>query len=105
MRRRTASAEHRRVGLLGRRSGARADDAGVLLERRSAARRGWPAQERERASARVERAVEDRLRRRVDRHGRLERLEVVGRALVDQRGDGQVADDLTAIEHPARRCP
>ena len=51
-------------------------------------------------TARVGRQIPDRLRRRVHRHARGDRLEVVDRALVDERGDRHVADERVAVEHP-----
>ncbi len=43
-------------------------------------------------------------RRRIDRDGGRRGLEVVGRALVDQRGDRQVAGDLVADQHAQAAC-
>ena len=98
---RAAGLEHQHggVGLLGAAHGARADHAVVLLERPPARRQVGAAEQGEQRAGRVEPLVELALGRRVDRRRRLERLEVVGRALVDQGAHRQVADQRLAVEH------
>ena len=92
--------QHRGVGGLGPAHGARADEAVVLLERPAAGGEVGAAQEREQQAAGVGGQTPDRLGRRVHRHARGDRLEVVDRALVDERGDRHVADERVAVEHP-----
>ena len=67
---------------------------------RREARLALPEQ-REQELARVRGQARHRLRRRVHRHARRDRLEVVDRALVDQRGDRHVADQRRRRRTPA----
>ena len=92
--------QHCGVGRLRPPDGPRADEAVVLLERPAARREVGAPEQREEDPARVDRQVGHRLRRRVHRHARRDRREVVDRALVDQRGDRHVADERLAVEHP-----
>ena len=89
--RRVVEQQHGGVGLLRAADGARADDRVVLLERplpgREVRGRQQPEQDLARSSA-----DQHRVGHRVQRRRRLGGLEVVGRALVDERGDRHVAD-------------
>ena len=93
--------QHRRVGLLGPAHGARLHDRVVLLEQRPARGdvRGREQREQRLARRRVRR--ERRVRRRVDRRARLLRLQVIQRAVVDERPHRHVADELARRRTPA----
>ena len=83
----------------GRRTVREPTSAVVLLERPPARGEVGARQQGEKGLTGGESAGEHLRRRRVDRPRGLERLEIVGRALVDQRGHGQVADQRLAVEH------